>query len=170
MDFDVRVLPQLSSMILQLIATVVLFFILRHFLYKPVSKFMNERKEGIQSDIDDAKALKSEAIELKSEYEFKINEAKTEGQKIIEDSRKRGEEIKQDIVNEARVEANSIMEKARVEIEREKEKALEEIKLQAGEMAILIASKVIDKNLDMNLQKDMIDKFVDEVGVDKWQN
>lgn len=170
MDFDVRVLPQLSSMILQLIATVVLFFILRHFLYKPVSKFMNDRKEGIQSDIDDAKALKSEAIELKSEYEFKINEAKTEGQKIIEDSRKRGEEIKQDIVNEARVEANSIMEKARVEIEREKEKALEEIKLQAGEMAILIASKVIDKNLDMNLQKDMIDKFVDEVGVDKWQN
>lgn len=170
MDFDVRVLPQLSSMILQLIATVVLFFILRHFLYKPVSKFMNERKEGIQSDIDDAKALKSEAIELKSEYEFKINEAKTEGQKIIEDSRKRGEEIKQDIVREARVEANSIMEKARVEIEREKEKALEEIKLQAGEMAILIASKVIDKNLDMNLQKDMIDKFVDEVGVDKWQN
>lgn len=170
MDFDVRVLPQLSSMILQLIATVVLFFILRHFLYKPVSKFMNERKEGIQSDIDDAKALKSEAIELKSEYELKINEAKAEGQKIIEDSRKRGEEIKQDIVNEARVEANSIMEKARVEIEREKEKALEEIKLQAGEMAILIASKVIDKNLDMNLQKDMIDKFVDEVGVDKWQN
>lgn len=170
MDFDVRVLPQLSSMILQLIATVVLFFILRHFLYKPVSKFMNERKEGIQSDIDNAKVLKDEATELKSEYELKINEAKTEGQKIIEDSRKRGEEIKQDIVNEARVEANGIMEKARVEIEREKEKALEEIKLQAGEMAILIASKVIDKNLDMNLQKDMIDKFVDEVGVDKWQN
>jgi F-type H+-transporting ATPase subunit b len=170
MDFDVRVLPQLSSMILQLIATVVLFFILRHFLYKPVSKFMNDRKEGIQKDIDDAKALKNEAIELKSEYELKINEAKAEGQKIIEGSRKRGEEIKEDIVREARVEANSIMEKARVEIEREKEKALEEIKLQAGEMAILIASKVIDKNLDMNLQKDMIDKFVDEVGVDKWQN
>lgn len=170
MEFDIRVIPQLSSMILQLISTLLLFFILRHFLYKPVSKFMNDRKEGIQSDIDDAKTLKSEAIELKSEYELKINEAKTEGQKIIEDSRKRGEEIKQDIVNEARVEANSIMEKARVEIEREKEKALEEIKLQAGEMAILIASKVIDKNLDMNLQKDMIDKFVDEVGVDKWQN
>lgn len=170
MEFDIRVIPQLSSMILQLISTLLLFFILRHFLYKPVSKFMNDRKEGIQGDIDDAKALKNEAIELKSEYELKINEAKTEGQKIIEDSRKRGEEIKQDIVNEARVEANGIMEKARVEIEREKEKALEEIKLQAGEMAILIASKVIDKNLDMNLQKDMIDKFVDEVGVDKWQN
>lgn len=170
MEFDIRVIPQLSSMILQLISTLLLFFILRHFLYKPVSKFMNDRKEGIQGDIDDAKALKNEAIELKSEYELKINEAKVEGQNIIEASRKRGEEIKEDIVSEAREEANGIMEKARVEIEREKEKALEEIKLQAGEMAILIASKVIDKNLDMNLQKDMIDKFVDEVGVDKWQN
>ena len=170
MDIDVRVIPQLLSMILQLISTLILFLVLKHFLHEPVSKFMNERKNKIQSDIDDAKALKGEAIELKSEYEAKISEAKAEGQEIIESARKRGEEIKEDIINEAKVEADGIIDRARKEIDREKEKALDEIKLQAGDMALLIASKVMDEKLDVNLQQDLINKFIDEVGTDKWQN
>ena len=170
MDFDIRVLPISSSMILQLVATVILFFILKHFLHEPVSNYMKERKNRIQNDIDGAKALKEEAIELKSEYEAKINEAKAEGQEIIESARKRGEEIKEDIINEAKVEADGIIDRARKEIDREKEKALNDIKLQAGDMALLIASKVIDEELDISLQQDLINKFIDEVGTDKWQN
>lgn len=170
MDFDIRVLPISSSMILQLVAIVILFFILKHFLHEPVSNYMKERENRIQSDIDGAKALKEEATELKSEYEAKISEAKAEGQEIIESARKRGEEIKEDIIDEAKVEANGIVDRARKEIEREKEKALDEIKLQAGDMALLIASKVIDEELDISLQQDLINKFIDEVGTDKWQN
>lgn len=170
MEFDVRVIPELSSMLLQLISTFILFLILARLLYKPVTKFMNDRSEKIQGDIDGAKALKNEAAELKSNYEGRISTAKAEGQEIIENSRKRGEEIKESILAEAKVEADGILAKARTEIEREKEKALEEIKLQAGEMAVLIAEKVIEKNIDVNMQSDLIDKFVDEVGVDKWQN
>lgn len=170
MEFDVRVIPELSSMLLQLFATLILFLILRHFLYKPVTKFMNERSEKIQNDIDGAKALKSEAAEIKADYEGRISTAKAEGQEIIEKSRKRGEEIKESILAEAKEEADGILAKARMEIEREKEKALEEIKLQAGEMAVLIAEKVIDSNIDITKQSDLIDKFVDEVGVNKWQN
>lgn len=170
MEFVINIIPKLSSMVLQLIATVILFFILKHFLHEPVSKYMNERQNKIQNDIDDAKSLKGEALELKTQYETSINEAKAEGQEIIESARKRGEEIKEDIIKEAKVEADGIIERARKEIEREKEKALDEIKVQAGDMAILIASKVIDEELDTNLQNDLIDKFIDEVGMDKWQN
>lgn len=170
MEFDVKVIPQLSSMILQLISTLILFFILRHFLYKPVSKFMNDRKEGIQSDIEGAETVKNEAYELKANYEERISSAKLEGQEIIENSRKRGEEIKDNILEEAKDEADGIITKARAEIEREKGKALEEIKLQAGDMALLVAEKVINANLNGQVQKDLIDKFVDEVGMEKWQN
>lgn len=170
MDFDVKVLPVLSSVILQLISTLILFFILRHFLHEPVTKHMNERQDKIQKDIDGAKDLKGEALGLKEEYELRINEAKAEGQEIMESARKRGDEIKDDIVNEAKLEANGIIERARKEIGREKEKALEEIKQETGNMALLIASKVIDEEMDMNLQKDLIDKFIDEVGMEKWQN
>lgn len=169
-NFEIRLEPDWISMLLIFISVVILYFILRHFLYEPVSKFMRERQENIQKDIDGAKTLKKDATALRNQYELKINEAHAEGQEIIETSRRRGKELKEDILEDAREEAQSIVDRARREIELEKEKALQEIKLQAGDMAILIASKVVDEQVDMNVQQDMIDKFIDEVGMEKWQS
>lgn len=168
--FDVRVIPELSSMILTLIAVLILFWGLSKLLYKPVSKILNERKEKIQNDIDGAKTAKEEAMALKSEYESKLLDARKETQEIIESGRKRGEEIKEDIIAEAKKEAENIVEKAKREIQAEREKALLDVKMQAGEMAVLIASKIIEKNVDATSQQDLIEKFVDEVGTREWQN
>lgn len=170
MNIDVRVIPELSSMILTLLAVIVLFFGLAKLLYKPVSKALSDRKEKIQTDLDGARTLKQEAIDLKSDYEARILEAKKESQGIIEHGRKRGDEVKEDIIVEAKQEAENIIEKARREIEREREKALSDVKMQAGEMAILIASKLIGENVDLAGQHDLINKFVDEVGTSKWQS
>lgn len=169
MDFVVRVLPVGSSVVLTLIATIILFFGLRKLLYKPVSKLLEDRKEGIQKEIVGAKELKKEAMGLKNDYEDRISKAKEESQEIIENGRKRGEEIKEGIIDEAKEEAEGILSKAKREIEAEKEKALLDIKTQSGEMAILIASKIIEEKMDMAKQKQLINKFVDEVGTQKWQ-
>ncbi|MBZ2174919.1 F0F1 ATP synthase subunit B [Schnuerera sp. xch1] len=166
---NVRVLPELSSVILTLIATFILFLGLRKLLYKPVSKILNDRKENIKNEIDEAKEIRQEAMKLKDEYEARIAEARQETQEIIESGRKRGEEVKESIVTEAKEEANSIIEKAKKEIEAEKEKALLDIKTQSGEMAILIASKIIQEEMDSTKQQKLINKFVDEVGSQKWQ-
>lgn len=168
--FDVRVIPDLTAMILTWLAVLVLFFGLRKLLYKPVSKILNDRKEKIQNDLDGAKTSREEAMALKAEYEKRILDAKKESQDIIESGRKRGEEVKEDIIFEAKKEAENIIEKARREIEIEKEKAILDVKMQAGEMAVLIASKILEQNMDLASQKKLIDKFVNEVGMSKWQS
>ena len=170
MDIVVRALPELSSMILAWVALLLLYLMLRHFLYKPVSKALNDRKEKIQSDIDGAKVLKEEAESLRDDYESRINLAKKESQEIIESARKRGEELKEGILVEARKEAENIVDRARREIDREREVAFQEIKSQAGEMAILIASKIMEEQITMDKQNKLIDKFIDEVGSSKWQS
>lgn len=170
MDIDVRVLPEWPLMIITLISVFILYLVLKRLLHEPVSKFMRERRENIEKDIDGAKVLKQEATSLKESYELKINDAKKEGQEIVEASRKRGEEIKQDIIDEAKKEADNIVARAKREIEMEKEKAVEDMKVQAGDMAILVATKIIDENMDKKVQKDTINKFIDEVGMSKWQS
>lgn len=170
MDIVVRALPELSSMILAWAALLLLYLMLRHFLYKPVSKALSDRKEKIQSDIDGAKVLKEDAESLRDDYESRINLAKKESQEIIESARKRGEELKEGILVEARKEAESIVDRARREISREREVAFQEIKSQAGEMAILIASKIMEEQITMDSQNTIIDKFIDEVGSSKWQS
>lgn len=170
MDIQVLALPILSSMILSWVAIAILYFGLRKFLYAPVTKFLNDRKEKIQSDIEGAKVLKEEAASLKEDYESRIDLAKKESQEIIEVARKRGGEIKEDILAEAKKEAEGIVSRARKEIIREREVALQDIKSQAGEMAILIASKIIEEEVKMDKQNSLIDKFIDEVGNSPWQN
>lgn len=170
LDFTIRVIPEWLYMLLALGAFLVLFFGLRRLLYEPVSKFLDERQDNIEKNIKDSHKLREDALQLKNQYEAKIQEAKNESQTIIENGRKRGQEIQEDIILEAKGEAKNIIERARREIEIEKEKALMEVQNQTGEMAVLIASKILDKNLDMAGQEDLIAKFIDEVGSSKWQN
>ncbi len=166
----VHVLPDIYNFSLQIIATFILFLVLRHFLFEPVSKFLNERKEKIASDIDAAQQEKEEAVKLKEDYEAKIEEAKDEARDIVDSAKKRGEELREEIITEARKEANDIKEKAHKEIEREKEKAIDDLKSEVVTVAMMAASKVVNKNLDENDHREMINNVINEVGESKWQN
>ena len=170
MDIKVLALPQLVPMLITLVSVFILYLILRKYLYTPVVEFLEKRKTQIKSDIEEAKSLKSEALDLKADYEVRIAEAKKEAQEILENSRQRGNEIRENIILEARQEAQSIIDRARKDIEREKEKAYEDIKKYTGEMAVLIASKIMEENITLEDHKLLIDKFIDEVGSTKWQN
>lgn len=170
MDIVVRPLPVGSSMILTLIAVLILYLVLRKFLHAPVTKFLNDRKEKIQTDLDGAKVLKAEAKSLKEDYEAKIDLARKESQEILEGARKRGDELKESILVEARQDADNIVSKARKEISRERDVALQSIKTQAAEIGVMIASKIIEEQVTLDKQNGLIDKFIDEVGSSKWQS
>ena len=170
MDLVVRVLPEFQSMILAWIALALIYFILRHFLYKPINNALEARKTKIHDDIQNAAVIREEAFQLKKDYEGRIKTSKEEGQEIIDGARLRGEELTQHILAEAKVEADIILARAKKEIERQKEIAYVEMKAQSGEMAVLIASKIMEEKITYESQKDLINKFIDEVGNAQWQN
>lgn len=170
MNIEVRALPELMLVLIAWVALFILYKILSHFLHKPVSEFLQNRKDKIQADIEGAKVLQEEATKLRDDYESRIDLARKESQEIVEGARKRGEELKEGIVSEARKEAEGIVSKARREIIREREVALQDIKSQAGEMAILIASKIMEEEIKMDNQSNLINKFIDEVGNSQWQS
>lgn len=170
MDIVVRALPELLPVIMTLIAVFLLYIVFKKYLHGPVSNILQERKDKIRSDIDRARVLKDEATTLKANYESSIDLAKKESQEIVEGARKRGEELKEDIISEAKKEAEGIVSRARKEIIRERDAAMEDIKSQAGELAILIASKIMEEEVKMDKQNNLIDKFIDEVGNSQWQN
>ncbi len=166
---EIRALPDLYSMLLTWMALGLLFLLLRHFLYEPVSGLLNDRKERIQSNIEEAKTLKEEAENLRTSYESKISLAKKDGQGILETARKRGEELRQGIIEDARLDAEKIKNKALNETIREKERSFQNVKSQAGEMAVMIASKLLGSQIDEEEHKILIDNFIDELGNQEWQ-
>lgn len=170
MDFEINVVPDLLNTGLQIVATIILFAVLARFLYKPVNNLLTKRSDTIEADLAAARAGKVQADELKAEYEANLMEANNEAKGIVDTSRERGEELKQQMLEEAQLEVQEIKARASKDIVLEREEAQREMKGQIAEIAMLVASKVIDKNMDTEVQQSLVDQFIDEVGGSQWQN
>ncbi len=168
--FTVHILPDLANMVPQLIATLILFLVMKKLVTQPLKEYLNKRAEAVAADLTAAEKEKQEAEELKVQYEKNLENAKEEARAIVDSAKQRGDQLRDEIVSEAKQEAKVISERATTEIELEKEKALDSLKSEVASMAMLIAGKVVDKNLDENTHKNMIDQFINEVGESKWQN
>lgn len=144
--------------------TLVLFLVLRIILFKPVLKIMETRESEIKRDLEEGAKAKEEGLLLKSEYEKKVSEARSEGQAIVEQAKKRAEKRTEEMLAHARKEAENIRNKANVDIEKERQQAFLDVKNEVSDMAVSIASKIIEKDIDNDKHKELIDEFVKEVG------
>ncbi|WP_041701339.1 F0F1 ATP synthase subunit B [Gottschalkia acidurici] len=167
---EVKLMPDIPNLVLQISSTLVLFLVLRHFLYAPIVRMLAARSEKVYEEMAEAKKQNEEATSLRIEYESRIQEAKDEARNIVEGAKKRGDQLKDEIVLEAKNESSNILAKARTDMEREKEKVLNDLKSEVVEIAMLAATKVVEKDLDENTHKNMINKFITEVGESKWKN
>ena len=149
---------------IQIINTIVLFWILRKILFKPVLSIIDARESAIKSGIATGEQAKSEGLALKAEYEQKLAAVKNEGQEIIKQATLRAEQKSDEIISSAKEEAISLKERANKDIAQEKQKVMNELKNDISSIAILAASKVIEKDIDQAKHEEMINKFIEEVG------
>lgn len=154
----------------QIINTIILYLILKKLLFKPVSEFMQSRTDGIAASLEEASDRTTQANELKAEYESKIKASEDEGRQIIREASIRADKRAADIISAAEEESINIQKRAQLEIEREKEKAINALKDEIASLAVMAASKVIEKNLDAEAHETFVKQFLDEVGDAKWQN
>ncbi|GAB6107624.1 F0F1 ATP synthase subunit B [Fusibacter bizertensis] len=158
------------TFVFQLINTLILFLILKKFLFGPVTSFMKKREDEIKNQIQAAKNLDEDAQKLKAEYELKLTHADDEGKEIIKKYTQRAENRAFEIVKTAEAEVDTMKLNAHRELERERVKAVNELKGQISELTILAASKVVEKDLNEADHKELINKFISEVGETQWQN
>ncbi len=153
------------NMLIYLANFVILFVALYLLLFKPVKKFMNKRREGLEKVSEENKKLSEEVESMKAEYDHLIADAKQGLAKANEQAKAVAEKRSQEIVEEANRQARSIMTKAKAEIESEKVRAENEIKGQVAELSIEVARKIIGKNIDAKTNSKLI-----EESLEKWSH
>ncbi len=156
--------------VFQIINTIIIFLVLKKFLFKPVTEFMENRRKTIEDSIKVAENKNREVDGLKAEYQSKLDSIKEERNEMIKEASKRADQRGEEIIKKAELEAKKIIDKANLDIERERQKALNELKDQMSELVIMAASKIVEKELDKNQHDAMIKEFIKEVGEAKWQN
>lgn len=159
-----------ATLLFQVVNTLILFLALRHFLFVPVKKMIGDRQNLISDQLDDAKDKNIEAETLISDYTGKIAGIEEEGREMIHAASVKAENRGNEIIKAAEKEAELIKKRAEKEIEREKLKAVNELKEDIVSLSLLAASRILEKDIDQDQHKTLINQFLEEVGDTTWQN
>nr|WP_302599390.1 F0F1 ATP synthase subunit B [uncultured Cellulosilyticum sp.] len=165
--FDVQLLWDLA---LQWISTFIIIFILYKLLFKPMTEFLDKRKDGIAKTIDDARSSKASALELKADYESKLAKIEEEADRILKDTRAKALAREEQIIAEAKQEAESIKQKALNDIALEQERVKDDMKKQMIEVSSMMASRFVATAMDEAKHQEMIDGIIKEMGDVQWLN
>jgi len=153
-----------ATLIAQIANFIILVLLLKKFAYKPLTKLLTDRQQLVAENIATAEQDRQQAEQIKAEYEAEMQRTREMAQDIIQKATKAGEDKAAEVMENAKNEAKRLKDAALVEIEREKEKAVAEMRDQAASLAILVAGKIIDKQMDDNTQRKMVQNFVKEAG------
>ena len=140
------------------------FFVLKHFLFKPVMKLIKDRQDEIDGMYADADKAKETAENLQAEYEQKLSVAAETSERIVKEAMARGQSKEEEIIRQANAEASAIMDKAAADIAQEKKKAVNDAKDEISGMAMAIAEKIVGRELNTQDQDKLFDEFLKELG------
>jgi F-type H+-transporting ATPase subunit b len=141
-----------------------LFFVAKKFLFKPVMKMIQSRQQEIDDLYAEADAAKASASAMEAEYKNRLAAAHETSDSLVKEAMARGKTREEEIVREANREADAIREKAAQDIAREKAKALNDAKDEISSIALEIAGKVIGESMDGEKQQKLVDNFLAELG------
>jgi F-type H+-transporting ATPase subunit b len=148
-----------------LITFVILFAILGKLVFPKIVAEVEKREKALEEAIQGAKRDREEAARALAEQQKQIEGARFEAQKIIVEGRQAGEKVRATMIEETHQQQQAMLERARREIEMEKEKAIAELRREAIELAIAGASKVIEKNLDDESNREIVESFLASIPV-----
>ncbi|HEZ7985351.1 MAG TPA: F0F1 ATP synthase subunit B [Ruminococcus sp.] len=144
-----------------------LFIVLKIFLFKPVNKIMDERTRSIQNDIDSAKKSMEEAEALKQQYTEDLSNAKEEARRIVMKAQDDAAAEKAVLMQRSKEDADKLVADANKAIENERRRVLQQAQSQIADLAIEAASKIIGENVDDEKNRRIVDKFLSEEGENK---
>jgi len=155
--------PNGGLMVWTLFIFLVLFFVLAKFAFGPITEQVRQREQALADQLESAKRDREEAAKLLEEQRALLVSSRDEGQKLIADARGVSEQMRQEIVSQAHAQQTDILNRTREEIRNERDKAIAELRREAVDLAILGASRVIEKNLDDATNRALVERFLASV-------
>lgn len=152
------------TLIAQILNLFIQAYLIKRFLFKPINEVLAKRKAMADAEIADAKKDREEAAAMKAEYEKDMAQAREKASDILATAQKTASVQGEQILKDAKAQATAVKIKAVQEIEQEKKKAVTEIRDEIGTIAMDIAGKVIEREINEDDHRKLIDEFIANVG------
>ena len=152
------------TMLFAWINLLILYIILKKFLFVPIKNMIDSRQKEIDDMYSDAEENKSAAEDMKKDYEAKLEAAEEKSAEIIKEASRKAQLRSEEILKEASEQAAATQRRAEEQIALEKKQAMNEIKDEVSDMALSIAAAVIGRDVDEKEHHALIDEFIDNMG------
>lgn len=136
----------------------------KKYLCGPIIKIIQDRQREVDDLYESAGSAKKQAEELRADCQQKLTAAQAASERIVKEAVARGQTREEEIIRKANSEAAAIMDKAASDIAMEKRKAINDAKNEISGLAMAIAGKVVQRELDEADQAKLIDLFLDGLG------
>lgn len=150
------------GLLAQFISFGILLALLLIVAYKPVMKMLDERSQRIKDSMDQAELIKQETAKVEQMVKEEIANARKQGQDLVGQAEQIGERLREEARQQAKQDAEGIVARARGEIEADREEALAQLRKEFVEVAIVAAEKVINKALDRETHRQLIEDTLRE--------
>lgn len=139
---------------------IVLYFILKKLLFKPVTKMLQAREDEVNSMYEVAENAKAEAERVQQEYDGKIALADQEVDRLLTDGRMRAAELEREATEAAKAQASHILTKAEQDAQLLQKQAVKELQSELSDMAVELAAKVTEKEINAADHEALINDFL----------
>jgi len=158
------ILPATNEIVWGSLSFVLLFAALWKFGIPAAKSMMDARTERIRTSIDDAERAKTDAEGVLVEYQAQLADARAESSRIIEEARVQAEQVRRDLIARAEADATELRQRAADQAVAERERVLGEIRTDVRDLAIELAEKVVEANLDRDANTRLIENYISSVG------
>ena len=155
--------PHAGLMFWTLLIFVALWLLLRKYAFPAIFAAVEAREKALEDAIAAAKRDREEAAKLLDDHRRQIDAARADAQRLIAEGAKAGEKIRTEMIEEARHQQQEILDRARQEIGAERDRAIAELRREAVDLAIKGASKVIERNLDDETNRKIVEQFLGDL-------
>jgi F-type H+-transporting ATPase subunit b len=143
----------------------VLLIILSKFAYKPLLASVEERERALQDALDKAQRDREESARVLAEHRQQLDAARGEAQKLIAEGRATAEKLRTDLLEQTRLQQQEMLDRARRDIETAKTNAIADLRREAVDLAIAGAGKVIERNLDSDANRRLVESYLASVSI-----
>jgi F-type H+-transporting ATPase subunit b len=158
------ILPASNEILWGSLSFIVLFVALWKFGIPAAKSMMDARTERIRADLDGADRARAEAETILADYQRQLAEARTEAGRIIEEARQQADQVRRDLTARAETEAAELRQRNADQVAGERDRVLGELRTQVGVLAIELAEKVVEGNLDQETNMRLIESYINSVG------
>jgi F-type H+-transporting ATPase subunit b len=160
---DEWLLPDTAELVWGLVAFALLMAFLYWKVFPALGRTLDQRREKIQDQIEEAEAARAEGERLRRQYEEQLADARAQANTIIDEARAQAERLRSEELARAQAEAQQILARAREDAEADRGRLVQELRSQVATLSVELAGRIVQRELDPDRHRELVDQYINEL-------